>query len=68
MDEKLLKAVAAADVKVKRAGAAMEQARRELRDAMLAAHQGGHSYRAISRVLGVSRQRVSEIIREHDST
>jgi hypothetical protein len=68
VDEKLLKAVAVANEKVRRAGAAREQARRELRDAMLAARAGGHSYGAIGRALGISRQRVSEIIREHDST
>jgi DNA invertase Pin-like site-specific DNA recombinase len=49
---------------VKKAGAELEDARRELHRAVREAHAGGHSYAAIARVLGISRQRVAEIVRQ----
>jgi len=46
------------------AEASRHQAREDLRRAVVEAHQGGHSYTAIGRVLGVSRQRVAEIVQQ----
>lgn len=46
------------------AEASRQQAREDLRQAVVDAHQGGHSYTAIGRLLGVSRQRVAELVQQ----
>jgi hypothetical protein len=48
--------------KVQRAEENLRQSRRELHEAMRAAHAAGISYSAIGRVVGVSRQRVAQIV------
>jgi DNA-directed RNA polymerase specialized sigma24 family protein len=45
---------------VQRAAAAIEEAQRELREAVSRAHRAGYSYGAIAETLGVSRQAARE--------
>ena len=40
----------------------LSAARNELRDAIIDAREAGESFTAIARVLGVSRQRVTEVV------
>jgi hypothetical protein len=54
--------VARANAKVRRAEEALRLARNEFRDAALAAHERGESLAAIARTVGVSRQRIKQII------
>ena len=62
-DEELLRQVARASERVKKADASLIGARQELREAIRAAHTGGWSYARIASVLGISRQRVAELAR-----
>jgi hypothetical protein len=39
----------------------LDRARRELREAIQAAHEAGASYELIGRLIGVSRQRVAQL-------
>jgi DNA-directed RNA polymerase specialized sigma24 family protein len=61
-DEELLRQVVRARERIGEREASVMEARRELREALIAAHEGGWSYAAIGRVLGISRQRVAELI------
>jgi DNA-directed RNA polymerase specialized sigma24 family protein len=61
--ERVRKAAAKADA----AEASRQEAREQLRQAVVEAHEGGHSYTAIGRVLGVSRQRVAELVQQERS-
>jgi DNA-directed RNA polymerase specialized sigma24 family protein len=63
-DDPLLARVLRARQRIREQEADLTEARREFRAALVAAHQGGHSYAAIGRALGVSRQRVAEMIQE----
>jgi DNA-directed RNA polymerase specialized sigma24 family protein len=62
--EDLLERVRKAAETAAAAEASRQDAREELRRVVVEAHQGGHSYAAIGRVLGVSRQRVAELIQQ----
>jgi phosphoribosylcarboxyaminoimidazole (NCAIR) mutase len=50
--------------RVQRAAERMEQARGELRDAILAAHRTGESYRDIAQYAGLAHSRVAELAKE----
>lgn len=63
----LLKAIRHALEGIKNAEADLAARRAEYRRAIAAAHAGGLSLSAIGRELGVSRQRVKNIIDEDDS-
>jgi DNA-directed RNA polymerase specialized sigma24 family protein len=63
-DEKLLRQVVDARERIREREASVADARRELRAALVAAHDGGWSYAAIGRVLGISRQRVAALLAE----
>jgi DNA-directed RNA polymerase specialized sigma24 family protein len=54
--------VARAATKVRRAEESLRRARDELRDAIIAAREDGESFAAIARTLGVTRQRVKQIV------
>jgi DNA-directed RNA polymerase specialized sigma24 family protein len=54
--------VARAATKVRRAEEALRRARKELRDAIIAARNDGETFAAIARTLGVTRQRVKQIV------
>lgn len=54
--------VARAAAKARRAEDAVRAARAELRGAILAAREAGESLSAIARVVGVTRQRINQII------
>jgi hypothetical protein len=54
--------VARAAAKARRAEDAVRAARAELRAAVVAAREAGESLSAIARVVGVTRQRVNQII------
>jgi hypothetical protein len=45
-----------------RAERAMREAQRELEAAIRAAHAAGESYSAIGRIVGVTRQRIAQIV------
>jgi transposase-like protein len=66
VQDKLLGQVERAAAKVAKTKVADENARRELRAAIRTAHSGGCSLTSIGRVLGISRQRVAELVREDD--
>jgi hypothetical protein len=51
-----------ASAKVHRAEESVRAARKELREAILAARENGESLAAIARELGVTRQRVSQLL------
>ena len=51
-----------ASAKVHRAEESVKAARRELRAAILSARRDGESLAAIARALGVTRQRVSQLL------
>jgi DNA-directed RNA polymerase specialized sigma subunit len=51
-----------ASAKLHRAEESVQLARRELREAILSARKDGQSLAAIARVLGVTRQRVSQLL------
>jgi DNA-directed RNA polymerase specialized sigma24 family protein len=51
-----------AAAKVRRAERALLKARKELRAAIVAARENGESLAAIARTLGVTRQRVSQLL------
>jgi DNA-directed RNA polymerase sigma subunit (sigma70/sigma32) len=55
--------VARAATKVRRTEEALRRAREDLRQAIVAAHDGGETLAAIARTLGVTRQRVKQIVR-----
>ena len=55
--------VARAAAKARRAEDAVRAARAELRAAIVSAKEAGESLTAIARVVGVTRQRVNQIIR-----
>ena len=63
-ERELLRHVERAAAKVAKTKTAEEEARRQLRLAVKKAHAGGCSLSSIGRVLGVSRQRVAELVRE----
>ena len=42
----------------------LERARAELHQAIRAAHQAGHSYRAIAQAAGISHQRVAQLLQK----
>ena len=67
MADDLLERVRKAAEKAEAAEASRQEAREQLRQAVVAAHEGGHSYTAIGRVLGVSRQRVAELVQQERS-
>jgi DNA-directed RNA polymerase sigma subunit (sigma70/sigma32) len=48
---------------VRRTEEALRRAREDLRQAIVAAHDGGETFAAIARTLGVTRQRVKQIVR-----
>jgi DNA-directed RNA polymerase specialized sigma24 family protein len=50
-----------AATKVRRAEKALQRAREDLREAIVAARESGETFAAIARILGVSRQRVKQI-------
>jgi DNA-directed RNA polymerase sigma subunit (sigma70/sigma32) len=54
--------VARAAAKTKRAECALRDSREELRRAILAARDAGESLAAIGRTVGVTRQRIKQII------
>lgn len=55
--------VAQSDLRrVERLARKVAESRDELRDAMVAAHDSGESYRDIARAAGISHQRVAQII------
>jgi hypothetical protein len=58
----LLTRVARAAAKTRRAENAVRAARAELRAAIVAAREAGESLTAIARVVGVTRQRIKQII------
>lgn len=55
---RIARAVAARD----RAEDGLRQARRDLERAIVTAYQAGESYSAIGRVVGITRQRVAQIV------
>ncbi len=57
-----LSAVAEALEAVQAAEAELERARRRLRTALRAAHKAGASYSLLGRLVGLSRQRVAQLI------
>jgi DNA-directed RNA polymerase specialized sigma24 family protein len=57
-----LKDVARAAAKARRAEEALGRAREELREAVVAARASGVSFAQIARALGVTRQRVKQIV------
>jgi phosphoribosylcarboxyaminoimidazole (NCAIR) mutase len=57
-----LSRVARANAKVRRAEETLRSARNEFRDAVVSAHQRGESLAAIARTVGVTRQRIKQII------
>ena len=57
-----LAGVARAAAKVQNAEEALRAARRELREAIVAAIEAGESQVAIARAVGVSRQRIKQIL------
>lgn len=63
-DDPLLTRLLQARERIRAEEADLAAARREFRAALVAAHEGGHSYTAIGRALGVTRQRVAEMIQE----
>ena len=67
MADDLLERVRKAAEKAEAAEASRQEAREQLRQAVVEAHEGGHSYTAIGRVLGVSRQRVAELVQQERS-
>jgi DNA-directed RNA polymerase specialized sigma24 family protein len=54
--------VARASAKVRRAEQALERARAEFRLAVIAAREAGESLAAIARTVGVTRQRIKQIV------
>jgi len=62
-----LERVRRAAAKAEAAEVSRQEAREQLRQAVVEAHEGGHSYTAIGRVLGVSRQRVAELVQQERS-
>jgi DNA-directed RNA polymerase sigma subunit (sigma70/sigma32) len=62
MATKPLGEVRQAAAKVRRAEEAVVRARKELRSAIAAARENGESLAAIARTLGVTRQRVSQLL------
>jgi DNA-directed RNA polymerase sigma subunit (sigma70/sigma32) len=54
--------VAKASAKVRRAEQALERAREEFRNAVVAAHEAGETLAAIARTVGVTRQRIKQIV------
>jgi hypothetical protein len=62
MPSSLLTRVARAAAKARRAEDAVRAARAELRAAIVAAREAGESLTAIARVVGVTRQRIKQII------
>jgi hypothetical protein len=54
--------VSRANAKVRRAEEALRVARAELRDTILAARESGESLAAIARAVGVTRQRIKQIV------
>jgi DNA-directed RNA polymerase specialized sigma24 family protein len=54
--------VARANAKVRRAEQALERAREEFRNAVVAAHEAGETLAAIARTVGVTRQRIKQIV------
>ena len=63
-DEKLLERVARAYPGIQRNEYQLELMRVELVAAMRAAHQAGHSYRAIAQAAGISHQRVAQLLQK----
>ena len=57
-----LSAVSEALEAVQKAEAELERARRKLRTALRAAHKAGASYSLLGRLVGLSRQRVAQLI------
>jgi DNA-directed RNA polymerase specialized sigma24 family protein len=62
MPDSPLTRVARATTKARRAEDAVRAARAELRAAIVAAREAGESLSAIARVVGVTRQRIKQII------
>jgi DNA-directed RNA polymerase sigma subunit (sigma70/sigma32) len=62
MPDSPLTRVARAATKARRAEDAVRAARAELRAAIVAAREAGESLTAIARVVGVTRQRIKQII------
>jgi DNA-directed RNA polymerase sigma subunit (sigma70/sigma32) len=62
MPSSLLTRVAPAAAKTRHAENAVRAARAELRAAIVAAREAGESLTAIARVVGVTRQRIKQII------
>jgi DNA-directed RNA polymerase specialized sigma24 family protein len=54
--------VARANAKVRRAEQALQRAREEFRDAIVVARDDGESLAAIARTVGVTRQRIKQIV------
>jgi hypothetical protein len=54
--------VARANAKVRRAEQALQRARGEFRDAIVMARDDGESLAAIARTVGVTRQRIKQIV------
>jgi DNA-directed RNA polymerase specialized sigma24 family protein len=54
--------VARAKAKVRRAEQALQRARGEFRDAIVTARDDGESLAAIARTVGVTRQRIKQIV------
>ncbi len=67
MSTKSLTRVVHAAENVRRAEDRLRRARLQLHDEIVAAHDGGVTLAAISRALGVTRQRVAQIVREEGS-
>jgi hypothetical protein len=58
--------MARADLRrVERAASKVEEARRDLREAILAARASGETFRDIADAAGLSHQRVHQITQEH---
>jgi hypothetical protein len=63
-DEELLRRVIRARERIQEREASVADARRQLSEALVAAREGGWSYAAIGRELGITRQRVAALVRE----
>ena len=62
MAQRDLQRVERAATKVRRSEGTLREARGELRSAIVTARQAGETLTAIARVLGVSRQRVKQLL------
>lgn len=68
MTEPSIAAIVRAAERVRGAEERLRRARAELRAKIVAAHEGGTSFAAIARALGVTRQRIAQIVNGPDAS